>query len=72
MQPVLEGGDNAEVAASAAQSPEEIGILVLAGAYHPPVRGNNGSGHQIIDRQPMLTCQIAEPAAECQSGDACR
>src|SRR5208283_3548694 len=72
MQPVLEGGDNAEVAASSAQGPEEIRILVLAGAYYPPVCGNNSSGQQIIDRQPMLSRKIADPAAERQSGDSCR
>jgi hypothetical protein len=37
VEPELELGDDAEVAAAAADAPEQVGVLVLAGAYHAAV-----------------------------------
>ena len=70
VQPVGEGGDHAEVAAPAAQRPEQVGMGVSAGLQNLPVRGDDLRAEQVVARQPGQPVQPADPAAERQPGDA--
>jgi hypothetical protein len=64
MQPEQEGGDDAEVASPAADGPEEVGILVRAGAYLLAARENDVGFEQVVDRKPAFAGQMAEAAAQ--------
>ena len=66
----LEAGDDAEVAAAAAERPEEVGVLGGAGAHHLAGRGHDLGGLEVVDRHAVLAAEPAEAAAERQSGDA--
>ncbi len=70
MEVVLEGRHDAEVAAAAANRPEEVGVLVRAGTQDITVGGDDLDGEQVVDRQPKLAREPAHPAAERQTGDA--
>nr|WP_244439375.1 hypothetical protein [Azospirillum baldaniorum] len=59
-----------KLAAAAADGPEEVGVLVGAGAQELPVCGDHVGGQQIVHRQPVFAGQPAEPAAQRQPGDA--
>ena len=62
MQAVLERRDDAEVTATAAHSPEQIGVLVLAGGDQLAIRRDEVDGEQVVDRRPVLAHQPADPA----------
>ena len=66
----LELGDDPEVAAAAAQAPEEVGVLGLARRDELAVGGDQVDGEQLVDRQPVLSMKPADAAAERQAGDA--
>ena len=72
MEPELEGGDDAEIAAAAAQSPKEVRVLGVAGAHKLPVGGDDVGRDEIVDRQSEFARGPAEAAAERQAGDAGR
>ena len=67
VQPELELGHDAEVAARAPHPPEEIGVLVLARLDQLAVGGDDIDGEQLIDRQAPLAHQPADAAAERQA-----
>jgi hypothetical protein len=67
---ILERGDDAEVAAAAAQAPEEVLVLRGAGRQEPAVGSDHIRRDEIIDGQPVLAGQPAEAAAEGEAGDA--
>ena len=62
MQAILERRDDAEVTAAAAHSPEQIGVLVLAGGDQLAIRGDEVDGEQVVDRRPVLAHRPADPA----------
>ena len=65
-------GDDAEVAAAAADRPEEVGVLVGAGG-DDLARGRDDLGrHQVVDRQPVLAHHEADAAAGRQPAEADR
>ena len=64
VQPELEPGHDAEVAAAATQRPEQVGVLVLAGAHELAVGQHDLGGEQVVDRQPARARQVPEPTAE--------
>ena len=70
MQPELEGGDDAEIAAAAADGPEEVRIFTLAGVQQPAVCGGNFYGLQVVDGQTELAHQPSYATARGQSADA--
>ena len=70
MQAVLERGHDPEVAAAAAQAPEQVGVLVLARAQQVAVDGHDVGGQQVVDRGAVAAHQPADPAAEREAGDA--
>lgn len=70
MEPELELGDDAEVPAAAAHAPEEVRVLVLARLDPAPVGGDQVHREQLVDGEPVLAHQPADPAAQGQPGDA--
>ena len=70
MQAVLEGRHDAEIAAAAAQRPEQVRIVGGIGLAEHAVRGDHIGRDQVIDREPVLAHQPAQPAAERQTSDA--
>ena len=70
MQPELERGDDAEIGAGSAHTPEEVGVLVLAGADDLSVRGDEFDRQHVIGREPVLALKASHPAAEREPGDA--
>ena len=66
-----EGGGDPEVpAATAAQRPEEIGMLLLAGAQRPAIGVDQLDGDEVVAGEPVLAREKADAAAEGQAGDA--
>ena len=70
MKPVFECRGDTEVAAAAAEAPEQIGVLGRACSEQPAVRGDDVRREKVVARQPVLAAQLAEAAAERQSADA--
>jgi hypothetical protein len=70
MEPELERGHDPEVRAGAADAPEELRMLVLAGADQVAVGRDQLDGEEVVDRQPEPTLQPAHAAAEGQPPDA--
>ena len=70
VQAEQERRDDAEVAAAAADRPEQVGVLVGARAHALAVREHDLGLEQVVDRQPALARQVAEAAAERQPADA--
>ena len=66
VQPELELGDDAEVAATAAQAPEQIGVPGLVDAQPVAVGGDQLVGLHVVARQAELTREPAHAAAERQ------
>jgi hypothetical protein len=70
VQPQAESGDDTEVAAAAAERPEEIGIRVLVHREMLPVGGHHFSREHVIDGQAVLADEKAEAAAEREPTEA--
>ena len=70
VQPELEAGHDAEVAAAAANRPEQVGMLGLAGGQQAAVRGDDVDRHEGIDGHPVLAHEPADAATQGQAGDA--
>ncbi len=64
MQLVLEFRDHAEVAAAAADRPEQVGFLVRRNPADAAVGGDDAGAGDIVDGQPVFAIQPAEAAAE--------
>ena len=70
MQPEDEGGDDAEVAAAAADRPEEVGVLVC-GCSHLLAAGEDDVGlEQVVDAETAFAGQVAQAAAQREAADA--
>lgn len=69
MQPQLQPGDDAEVAPTAANRPEQIGIPLGVGAQDLAARRHDLRREQVVDRHPMLADQVADAAPERQPAD---
>ena len=70
MEVELQARGDAEVRARAAEAPEQLGLLVRAGAHAPPVGGHELDRAEAVDRQPEAALEPADPAAEGQPGHA--
>lgn len=70
MQLVGEVGYDAKVAAAAAQPPEEVAILRVAGMEHTPAGSDDLSGHEVVATQAVFAAQPAEAATERQPRNA--
>ena len=72
VQPELERRDDAEVAAAAADRPEQVVVLVLAGGELRPVGGDDLRRDEVVAGQADAARQVADPAAEREAADAGR
>ena len=70
MQPELELGDDAEVAAAAAQPPEQVRVAGLVDVQPVAVGGDQLERRHVVARQPEPAREPAHPAAERQAADA--
>ncbi len=70
MKAELQSGCHAEVAASAAKSPKEIGVLIVTYMNHSPVRSYDLCPDEVVARQAVLRGQVADAAAEGEPSDA--
>ena len=71
-EPVGEAGHHAEVAAPAAQGPEQIGVLGLGRADDARVGGHHVEGDDAVAGPAEAAGQVPEPAAQGEPGDAGR
>src|SRR5215472_1609258 len=67
MEPYFELGDNAEVAASSAQGPEQIGVLARVAAHDGRVGGDEGEGFDVVAGEAKASSQPPCAAAENQA-----
>ena len=72
VQPEQERGDDAEVAAAAADRPVKVGVLVGAGAHALAAREHHLGLEQVVDGQAALARQVTEAAAEREAAHAGR
>src|SRR3954454_2344994 len=70
LQPELERGGDPEIPARAAEAPEELRLLGLAGADDPSVGGDQLDRDQVVDREPVVPLEPTDSPAERQPGDA--
>ena len=70
VQPELERGHDAEVAAAALEAPEQLGVLVGARAHDAAVGGHDLGGQEVLARRSERPLEPARAAAEGQPGDA--
>ena len=66
---VDEAGHDADVAASAADRPEQVGMALLVDRQDPAVGGNDLGATRVVDRHPVLAGQEADPAAGRDAAD---
>src|SRR5438045_9302149 len=66
----LEVRDHAEIAAAAAQRPQEGGIHLLGGGKECAIRQNNSRLDRVVDGQAVRARQVARPDAEGEAGTA--
>ena len=59
VQRELDRGDDAEVAAAAAQRPEQVGVLVGGGADELAARGHELDGEHVVGREAVLALEPA-------------
>ena len=69
-QPQLQGGDDAEAAAAAAQRPEQVGLVLAVRAAELAVGGHHLDRPHVAGRQAVLAAQEAHAAAQGVPGDA--
>src|SRR5713101_2017887 len=70
MELVLEGGDHAKVAASAAQAPEQVGVLGGTHGQHLAIGSDQISGQEVVAGEAVLARQPAEAAAKGEATNA--
>ena len=66
----VHGGHDAEVAATAAEPPEQVGVLLLAGGDDRAVGQDDLGGAQVVDGEAAASREVPEAAAEREPGDA--
>jgi hypothetical protein len=70
VQAELEVHHDAEVAAAAPNSPEELGVLVGAGGEELAVGRDDVDREELVDGEPVLAHDPADPAPEGEPGQA--
>jgi hypothetical protein len=68
----LERRHHAEVAAAAADGPEQVAVLVRVGGELVACGRDHRGRDEVVDREPVLAAEPAEAAAEREAGDAGR
>jgi hypothetical protein len=72
MHPEQERRDDAEVAAAAADRPEQVGVLVGISTDDRAVGQHHLGLQQAVDAEPMLAGEMADAAAQGEAADAGR
>jgi hypothetical protein len=72
VQLVLEARRDAEVAAAAAQPPEQLAVLAVGGSNDAPVRGDELDRRQVVGGPAEPPCQVPESPAKRQARAAGR
>src|SRR3989440_6065791 len=70
MEPEGEVDDDAEVPAAAAESPEEVGVLLLARRDDIAVSRDHCGTEQVVERESVRRRQVPDAAAQRQAGNA--
>ena len=65
-------GDDPEVAAAAADGPEQVRMVVRVHLEHLAVGGHELDGQQVVDGQAVLPGQVADAATQGDAADAHR
>jgi hypothetical protein len=63
----LEAGDDTEVAAAAAQRPEQILVLIVAGRNLPAIGEHDIGREQVVDGEPHTAGEVADAATQCET-----
>ena len=69
MQLILEGCDDAEVSPAAADSPEELGLVILAGLQDLAIGSDNFDGPQIVEGEAIFAHEPAQTATKGQTSN---
>src|SRR6516162_10933377 len=69
MEPELKGGRNSKVPTASAQGPKEIWVLLRRHGGYVSGGGHQFDRQQIVGRQPVLSQQPSQSAAEREPGD---
>ena len=69
MEPELEARDDAEVAAAAADRPEEVRVALVVDLQDPAVGEDDLGGEQVVDRQALLADEMPDAAAGRQPAE---
>src|SRR5215207_644220 len=70
MQAELERGDDAEVAATTAQTPEQVRVLSRAGVDDVAGRGHHLVADDVVAGEPVLAGEPAHSAAQGEAADS--
>jgi hypothetical protein len=70
VQPELERGDHAEVAAAAPDGPEQVRVFAFACRQELALGGNDVGGQKVVTGKPVRAQEPAQTAAERQAGHA--
>lgn len=70
MQPVLESGGHAEVAAATADGPEQVGLVIGVDVEDPAIGGDDLSGEKVVDVEAVLADEVPDAAPERDAADA--
>ena len=62
--------DHSKVATAASERPEQVVVLGLARMHDVTARRHDGCCDQVVERQPVETDEMPDPAAERQTGHA--
>ncbi|VXB15634.1 hypothetical protein MICRO8M_100409 [Microbacterium sp. 8M] len=65
----VEPRDDAEVAATAPDRPEQLGVLRGGGLDHPTVRGHHLRAAELVDRESAVAHEQADAAADGEAAD---
>lgn len=71
VEPVLETGDDPEVAATAPQAPEQLVVLLLTRTYDTPVRRDDLHRSDVVATPAEPAREVTEPAPQGEACDAC-
>lgn len=72
VQTELELGDDPEVPSAAAQAPEQLRVLGLAGGEHAAVRGHDPRRQEVVAGEAVLAFEPAAATAQHEAGDTRR
>jgi hypothetical protein len=72
VKPEPEPGDNPEIATSASERPEEVGMGLGVGREDLTFGGHDLGGHEVVNREPVLANEVADPAPQGDTADAHR